>query len=87
PEAAMVSGLGLHTVAWVDGPPHGLGGGVPSLAQCSAHGPTRPCTVTGGGDRLEIAFAEPSARIAPGQTVALYDPERPERVVGSGVVG
>jgi tRNA U34 2-thiouridine synthase MnmA/TrmU len=34
-----------------------------------------------------VAFATPQRRIAPGQTVALYDADRPDRVIGSGMVG
>jgi tRNA U34 2-thiouridine synthase MnmA/TrmU len=37
-------------------------------------------------DGLEIAFAIPQRRVAPGQTVALYDPAAPDDVLGSGVV-
>jgi tRNA U34 2-thiouridine synthase MnmA/TrmU len=32
-----------------------------------------------------VTFGEPQRRIAPGQTVALYDPSRPEAVLGSGI--
>lgn len=71
------------------------------VAQCSAHGRPVDATLTGGGGgdvganggepltehgELALSFATPQRRVAPGQTVALYDPARPERVVGSGVV-
>jgi len=98
PEAALAAGQVLHTVTWVDGPPAGLAGGtVPALAQCSAHGRAVPCTVHPGPDgvsadgvsvdSLSVEFAEPQRRVAPGQTVALYDPSRPDSVLGSGIVG
>ena len=71
------------------------GGGtcVPVIAQCSAHG--RPVVATArrsggrGADRqgLSVAFATRQRRIAPGQTVALYDPDQPDTVVGSGIAG
>ncbi len=78
----------LHTTAWVDGPPEvGPDGTAPALAQCSAHGRPVPCTVRPDGDRLVVVFAEPQRRVAPGQTVALYDPARPDSVLGSGIVG
>jgi tRNA-specific 2-thiouridylase len=86
PEASMAAGLGLHTVAWVDGRPGAGGDGFDALAQCSAHGPAVPCTVHPDGDGLAVGFASPQRRVAPGQTVALYDPARPECVLGSGVV-
>ena len=35
---------------------------------------------------LTVRFAQPQRRVAPGQTVALYDPARPDSVLGSGVV-
>jgi tRNA-specific 2-thiouridylase len=59
------------------GPP--LRAGAPVLAQCSAHG-----SVVAGrfeGDRVRLA--EPRARVAPGQLVALYDPSEPDVVLGS----
>jgi tRNA U34 2-thiouridine synthase MnmA/TrmU len=45
-----------------------------------------PCTVRADADELLVTFARPQRRIAPGQTVALYDTDRPDSVVGSGVV-
>lgn len=47
-------------------------------AQCSAHGAPRPAEVTPAGVRL----LEPGPRVAPGQTVALYEGDE---VIGSGV--
>jgi len=88
PEAALATGHRLHTAAWVDGPPPtGAGGTAAGLAQCSAHGPAVACTVRVDGDGVDVAFAEPQRRVAPGQTIALYDPARPDAVVGSGIVG
>jgi tRNA-specific 2-thiouridylase len=88
PEASMADTHDLHTVAWVDGPPEtSPEGGTPALAQCSAHGRAVPCTVHPDGDGVLVAFAEPQRRVAPGQTVALYDPDRPDSVLGSGIVG
>jgi tRNA-specific 2-thiouridylase len=88
PEASLADSHDLHTAAWVDGPPEvGPDGTAPALAQCSAHGPAVPCTVHLDGDRVQVAFAEPQRRVAPGQTVALYDPDRSDSVLGSGIVG
>ena len=86
PEAAMARDLVLHTVTWVDGTPADLADGSGALAQCSAHGPAVPCTVRTAGDGLTVGFANAQRRVAPGQTVALYDPGRPDSVLGSGVV-
>ena len=87
PEASYASDLTLGTVAWVDGPPAGVGAtdGIKALAQCSAHGPAVACTVRAAAHGLSVRFADPQRRVAPGQTVALYDPVCPEHVVGSGV--
>ena len=88
PEATYATDLALWTVTWVDGPPAGLGGvdGMDGLAQCSAHGPALRCSVRVDGDGLSVSFPTPQRRVAPGQTVALYDPCAPDLVVGSGVV-
>ncbi|HEY5108216.1 MAG TPA: tRNA 2-thiouridine(34) synthase MnmA [Acidimicrobiales bacterium] len=88
PEASYASDLALGTVAWIDGRPVGVDAadGTGALAQCSAHGPAVACTVRAAGDGLSVRFADPQRRVAPGQTVALYDTARPEYVVGSGVV-
>ena len=88
PEAANASGVDLHTVTWVDddltqsaGP-----GECAAIAQCSAHGRPVECTVRlDGNGRLAVTFATAQRRIAPGQTVALYDPANPDAVIGSGI--
>ncbi len=73
--------------------PDGGDDGVPVVAQCSAHG--RPVAATVGrpagsgrvGAEACVTFAARQRRIAPGQTVALYHPEAPHVVMGSGVAG
>ncbi|HVB94163.1 MAG TPA: tRNA 2-thiouridine(34) synthase MnmA [Acidimicrobiales bacterium] len=89
PEAAHATGVGLHTVTWVDGDPIDAVApsdrGYHATAQCSAHGRPVPCVVFRADDGLSVRFIEPQRRIAPGQTVALYDPDRPDEVVGSGI--
>ncbi len=55
--------------------------GARARAQTSAHGAAWPCTVFAGG----LSFDEPQRLVAPGQTVALYDEDDPEMVVGSGL--
>ncbi len=87
PEAALATGHDLHTVAWVDGAPTwGADGTACALAQCSAHGPAVSCTVRADADGLSVTFVEPQRRVAPGQTIALYDPAHPDSVLGSGIV-
>ena len=87
PEASMAGTLALHTVTWVDDvPPVETDGVLDALAQCSAHGRAVPCEVRGDTDGLVVTFADPQRRVAAGQTVALYDPARPDSVLGSGVV-
>jgi tRNA U34 2-thiouridine synthase MnmA/TrmU len=92
PESANAPGVELNTVTWVDEPwPQGAA----AIAQCSAHGVPVGCVLApsgdggdGGGDGdegLAVRFDRPQRRIAPGQTVALYDPGRPELVIGSGI--
>jgi tRNA-uridine 2-sulfurtransferase len=88
PEDAFSGEVRLHTVAWVDGPPDGLGARC-AVAQCSAHGRPTPCRVRGADDGVDqglvVSFDRPERRVAPGQTVALYDAADPDRVLGSGV--
>ncbi len=89
-EAACAEVVQLHTVTWVDGAPGGPDGAgrtAPTtvIAQCSAHGRPVPATATQVRGGLEVRFASPQRPVAPGQTVALYDPDQPDAVVGSGI--
>jgi tRNA-specific 2-thiouridylase len=87
-EAALATTATVGELTWTGGPPS-----VPALAvlaQCSAHGQAVPARLEGvaGADAVVVVrFARPVRRVAPGQTVAFYDPDQPDRVVGSGVVG
>ena len=85
-EAVTVSSVFLpwESVTWVDGP---LVGGARAVAQVSAHGRPVPCTVgtEGGRDGLVIRFDAAQRPVAPGQTVALYDADDPDAVVGAGI--
>jgi tRNA-uridine 2-sulfurtransferase len=89
-EAAMSDGVRLHTVSWVDDCPHrragrSPGGPVAAVAQCSAHGKPVSSTLHADEDAIHVRFSSLQRRIAPGQTVALYDPDDPELVIGSGI--
>jgi tRNA-specific 2-thiouridylase len=85
------------SLTWVDGP---LAAGSRAVAQVSAHGRPVPCTLVSGPDGsgealsgpevsgaagLEVRFDSPQRPVAPGQTVALYDPLDPDSVVGAGI--
>jgi tRNA-specific 2-thiouridylase len=91
PEDALAPEVGLHTVTWVDSQPEGLcrsGAAVAvitAVAQCSAHGRPTPCQVQQQDDGLVVRFHRPERRVAPGQTVALYDATDPESVLGAGI--
>ncbi|MGD0394011.1 MAG: tRNA 2-thiouridine(34) synthase MnmA [Acidimicrobiales bacterium] len=75
------------------GRPAGDDARLPVIAQCSAHGRPVAATVSRvvGPDRagaeVSVTFATRQRRIAPGQTVALYDQREPQVVIGSGVAG
>jgi tRNA-specific 2-thiouridylase len=64
----------LEHLDWIGEPLTG-----PLVAQTSAHGTPRPCVADGS----TIRFREPSRRVAPGQTVVLYDGDE---VVAGGIV-
>ena len=70
--------LELRQWTWVEAP---IEPGGRALAQTSAHGQALPCTVGGDG----LLFDEPQRLVAPGQTVALYDPGRPDLVLGAAI--
>ncbi len=58
----------VDAVTWVDG---AVDGDV--LVQCSAHGEPAAATVTATGDGVVIAWRQPQRRVAPGQSVVVYD--------------
>ncbi len=66
----------LHTVVWSSGPKRSGS----FTAQCSAHGDPAACAFDSSTD--VVTFAEPHVRVAPGQTVVLYDGDV---VVGGGI--
>jgi tRNA-uridine 2-sulfurtransferase len=74
------AGLAVDGVTWVDGTVEGE-----VLVQCSAHGRALPATVAAGaGNGVEVTWAEPQRRIAPGQSVVFYD-RTDTRVLGGGI--
>jgi tRNA-specific 2-thiouridylase len=69
------------SITWVD---RVLGGGERAVAQVSAHGRQLPCTFE-VRDGPVVHFERPQPPVAPGQTVALYDPVEPDAVLGAGI--
>jgi tRNA-specific 2-thiouridylase len=63
------AGVDVADVSWVDGPVTGE-----VLVQVSAHGDPVPGSVTAeGSDRVRVTWDLRRARVAPGQSVVLYD--------------
>ncbi len=74
-EDLLVDAVGVGQVTWVDEPvPPGSG----VLVQTSAHGRAEPAVFEG----RSLRYARRQRRVAPGQTVALYEGDR---VLGAGV--
>jgi tRNA-specific 2-thiouridylase len=71
----LVDRVAVHALSWVDG---AVGAGQPVEIQASAHGRPVPGSLVDG----EVRFAEPQRRVAPGQSVVLYDGDV---VLGGGV--
>lgn len=74
--AQFEASLGVEAMVWAAEPVEGE-----VLVQCSAHGATRRAVHIDG----ELRWSEPQRRVAPGQSVVLYD-SNDERVLGGGVV-
>lgn len=68
--------VALHRFAWSSAPVQGA-----VLAQCSAHRAVASARLLGD----ELLWDERRRRVAPGQTVAFYDPAAPDQVLGSAV--
>jgi tRNA-specific 2-thiouridylase len=71
--------LVVEQMSWVDTVVEG-----PVLVQCSAHGRAVPATIRGGSDSITVQWIEPQRRIAPGQSVVVYDPSN-QRGLGGGI--
>ena len=69
----LVDRVALDDLSWASGPVSG-----PVLAQCSAHGTPIPARVEGH----DVAFTAPGRRVAPGQTIVLYEGDE---VIGAGI--
>ncbi len=63
-----------------------LRGGDPVLAQTSAHGEPRPGRLLESRGAWRVVFSRPERAVAVSQSVVLYDPLEPERVIGAAQV-
>ncbi|MFZ4519698.1 MAG: tRNA 2-thiouridine(34) synthase MnmA [Microthrixaceae bacterium] len=78
PERLLARGVDLDRMVWADREVTG-----PLLAQFSAHGEALPATVEPGQrGTASVRWNEPQRRVAPGQSVVLYDGDT---VVGGGL--
>jgi tRNA U34 2-thiouridine synthase MnmA/TrmU len=62
-----------------------LPAGARAVAQVSAHGRPVPCTLVRVAAGTAVHFDSPQRAVAPGQTVALYDADDPDAVIGAGI--
>ena len=83
----LVAGHTVAAMTWVSSPT-ALAAFESVLVQCSAHGVPQPAVVTVGDDPtlVEVRWLEPQRRIAPGQSIVLYDPAD-RFVLGGGIAG
>ncbi|MCU1399201.1 MAG: mnmA [Acidimicrobiales bacterium] len=85
----LTPGHRVREMTWV-GAPDRLAEFEHVLVQCSAHGTPHPATVTVAVDdtsiprTIDIRWLEPQRRIAPGQSIVLYDPTD-RFVLGGGI--
>ena len=70
--------VSIIDTTWVAAPFEGR-----ALVQCSAHGATHEATIHAVDGGVEVRWAEPQRRIAPGQSVVVYDLDD-RRVIGGG---
>jgi tRNA-specific 2-thiouridylase len=82
--AARVASVRLApgSMTWVARP---LPGGADVIAQVSAHGRPLAARFERTGEGGAVTFAEAQRPVAAGQTVALYDPDDADSVLGAGI--
>jgi tRNA-specific 2-thiouridylase len=71
--------LVVDRMTWVDRAVVG-----PVRVQCSAHGQAVPAAITEDDGTIVVRWDEPQRRVAPGQSVVVYDPTD-TRVLGGGI--
>ncbi len=77
----LVTTTEVPVMTWSDEPETG-----DLVVQCSAHGTAQPATVVMAAAGVAVHWHEPTRRVAPGQSVVLYDPTD-RYVLGGGVAG
>ena len=83
-EQLGVAGLVARDASYVAEPP-ATGGRV--LVQHRSHGEAHPARVSSiAASTVELVYDEPVAAVAPGQSAAFYDPERPDELLGGGLI-
>ena len=83
-EELAVAALRTGETSFVGPPPPP---GTKVFVQYRAHGETFPAVLESvGGDRAEISFQEPPDGVAPGQSAALYSGDRPDELIGGGII-
>ena len=83
----LIAGHVVHDMTWVHDA--ATAASAPTvLVQCSAHGAPQPATVSiaAHGTTAEVRWTEPQRRIAPGQSVVVYD-AADRFVLGGGIAG
>ena len=83
----LTDGHVVSNITWVHGPDD-LGRYPFVLVQCSAHGAPQPAAVqvNADGRTAQVRWQRQQRRIAPGQSVVLYDPSD-RYVIGGGIAG
>jgi len=83
----LTIGHAVQDMTWVNGPA-AIEAFETVLVQCSAHGTPQPATISvaDGGRTVDVRWLEPQRRIAPGQSIVLYDPTD-RFVLGGGIAG
>jgi tRNA-specific 2-thiouridylase len=83
-DQAVTSAIALpnSSLTWVDQP---LVDGDRAVAQVSAHGRPAPCSIVRTDEGLVVEFDVPQRPVAAGQTIALYDIDERDAVVGAGI--
>ena len=86
PSELDVDGETLRSMFWVDDAARStVAGAIGITAQASAHGtPIAVSSVELDGDVISVRWATPQRRVAPGQSIVLYDGDI---VLGGGIVG
>lgn len=79
-EDLFVTEVDLSETSFVDRPCEGR-----VLVQYRSHGEVSPGIIHGDGP-WSISFEEPVEAVAPGQSAVFYDPDRPDELLGGGII-